>query len=129
MTKNKKIKYSKPMRVLALYTRFCSAQAIIKSEEVQRLEVNARSIQRDIDDIRAFLDEQRVMDTADNRKIEYDRSKKCFKMVGAEGSLMSNSEILAVSKILLESRAFTTKEITTILDKLIQGCVPHTSMD
>lgn len=129
MTKNKKIKYSKPMRILDLYTRFCSGQAIIKSEEVQRLEVNARSIQRDIDDIRAFLDEQRVMDTADNRKIEYDRSKKCFKMAGAEGSLMSNSEILAVSKILLESRAFTTKEITTILDKLIQGCVPHTSMD
>ena len=44
-------------------------------------------------------------------------------MVGAEGSMMSNSEILVVSKILLESRAFRKDEINSILDKLISGCV------
>ena len=49
-------------------------------------------------------------------------------MIGNESTLMDNSEILAVSKILLESRAFTKKEITAILDKLILGCVPRKSM-
>jgi predicted DNA-binding transcriptional regulator YafY len=38
---------------------------------------------------------------------------------------MSNSEILAVSKVLLESRAFTKKEIGAILDKMIAGCIPE----
>ena len=41
---------------------------------------------------------------------------------------MSNDEILAVSKILLESRAFTKNEIEIILDKMILGCVPQKNM-
>jgi hypothetical protein len=44
-------------------------------------------------------------------------------MTGCEGTMMSNCEILAVSKILLESRAFTKAEIDTILSKMINGCV------
>ena len=51
-----------------------------------------------------------------------------FRMDGVEDSLMSKDEILAISKILLESRAFTKKEISTILDKLIAGCVPQQNM-
>ena len=43
-------------------------------------------------------------------------------MTGNEQRVMSNSEILAASKILLESRAFSKKEIDSILSKLIQGC-------
>ena len=46
-------------------------------------------------------------------------------MKGDESAFMDNSEILAVSKILLESRAFTKKEITGILDKMISACIPR----
>ena len=94
-------------------TIFWSEEALVqgkvinKSEAAKKFNVDERSIQRDIDDIRAFLDEQRTGDFTDNRTIEYDRSKKGFIMAGEEGSMMSNSEILAVSKILLASRAFT----------------------
>lgn len=35
-------------------------------------------------------------------------------MTGAEPTMMTNSEILAVSKILLESRAFTKRELKEI---------------
>lgn len=118
-------KYSKNSRTLDMYVRFCEGKIINKSEEAQKFGVDERSIQRDIDDIRAFLDERAVAVAADNRRIEYDRGKKGFIMTGNEDSLLENSEILAVSKILLESRAFTKKEISEILDKLIAGCVPR----
>lgn len=49
-------------------------------------------------------------------------------MVGDEPSMMTNSEILAVSKILLENRAFTKRELKTILDKMVEGCVPLKNM-
>lgn len=49
-------------------------------------------------------------------------------MSGGAGTMMSNSEILAVSKILLESRAFTKDEIDSILSKMISGCVPLKNM-
>lgn len=121
-------KYSKNNRVLDLYNRLSEGKVINKAEEAKRFGVDERSIQRDIDDIRAFLDEQRTGDKADSRTIEYDRSQKGFVMAGEEGSLMSNSEILSVSKILLASRAFTKREIGSILKKMIKGCVPLKNM-
>lgn len=121
-------KSSKNNRILNLYVSLCEGKIINKAEEARRFGVDERSIQRDIDDIRAFLDEQKTGDSVDNRMIEYDRSKRGFVMTGEESSLMSNSEILAVSKILLASRAFTNSEIGNILKKMIQGCVPLKNM-
>ena len=121
-------KLSKNNRTLDLYTRLCKGKVINKSEEAQKFGVDERSIQRDIDNIRSFLDDCAVADSTDTRKIIYDRTKKGFIMTGNESALMDNSEILAVSKILLESRAFTKKEITAILDKLVLGCVPRKNM-
>ncbi len=121
-------KSSKNNRILDLYSSLCEGKVISKAEAAKRFGVDERSIQRDIDDIRAFLDEQKTGDSADSRTVEYDRAKKGFVMAGEEGSLMSNSEILAVSKILLASRAFTKREIGSILKKLIGGCVPLKNM-
>src|SRR5699024_10960781 len=78
--------------------------------------------------IRAFLDERAIVDAGDTRQVVYDRQKKGFLLSGYQSPLMTNSEILAVSKILLESRAFTKKEMSTVLDKLIAGCVPMKNM-
>lgn len=119
---------SKNNRVLDLYVRLSEGKVISKAEEAKRFGVDERSIQRDIDDIRAFLEERKTEKASDHRTIEYDRSKKGFFMTGEEGSLMSNSEILAVSKILLASRAFTKREIGSILKKMISGCVPLKNM-
>ncbi len=121
-------KSPKNNRILTLYAALCEGKVINKAEAAGRFGVDERSIQRDIDDIRAFLDEQRTGNSPDNRTIAYERSKRGFVMTGEEGSLMSNSEILAVSKILLASRAFTKREIGSILKKLISGCVPLKNM-
>ena len=121
-------KLSKNSRILDMYERLCEGKVIQKPEEAQRFGVDERSIQRDIDDIRAFLDERAVEDAGDSRQVVYDRKKKGFLMEGNPSPLMTNSEILAVSKILLESRAFTKKEMAVVLDKLITGCVPQSNM-
>lgn len=120
---------TKNFRVLDIYIRLCEGKIINKVQEAVRFGVDVRSIQRDIDDIRAFLDEQTVSNSTDTRKIEYDHIKKGFVMTGTEGSLMSNSEIFAVSKILLASRAFTKTEMYAVIDKMIAGCVPRKNME
>lgn len=121
-------KHVKILRILDLYVRFCEGKIINKTEEAQYFGVNERSIQRDIDDIRAFLDERKTSNSSDNREIVYDRAKKGFIMKGVKGSVMSNGEVLAITKILLESRAFTKEELNDILSKLVDGCVPLTNM-
>lgn len=120
-------KRAKNSRILDMYVRLCEGKTINKREEAGKFGVDERTVQRDLDDIRAFLSERRQK-KADMRTVVYNRSMEGFVMDGTEGSLMSNDEILAVSKILLESRAFTKKEINVILDKLIAGCVPYKNM-
>lgn len=118
---------AKNFRVLDIYVRLCEGKIINKIHEAERFGVDVRSIQRDIDDIRAFLDE-RSAGASDTRKIAYDHLQKGFVMTGIESSVMSNSEILAVSKILLGSRAFTKKDMYAVIDKMIAGCVPQKNL-
>ena len=118
----------KALRILDIYIRLCEGKIISKKEESERFKVDERSIQRDIDEIRKYLSERIVATPGDSRRVEYSREKKGFVMSGAKASLMSNSEVLAVSKILLESRAFTKEEMNDILDKMIAGCVPEKNM-
>ena len=123
-----KNRHSKNSRTLSIYIRLCAGKLINKAEEANRFGVDERSIQRDIDDIRAFLEDQKTERSTESREIIYDRVHKGFTMTGADGSAMTNSEILAVSKILLESRAFSKKEMDILLGKLIEGCVPLRNM-
>ncbi|MCR4649841.1 MAG: WYL domain-containing protein [Lachnospiraceae bacterium] len=120
-------KQHKNNRTLDMYVRLCEGKSINKREEAKRFGVDERSIQRDLDDIRAFLS-GRAESAGDTREVVYDRAREGFVMTGSEEGLLDNDEIFAVSKILLESRAFTKKEIGTILDKLVSGCVPQKNM-
>ena len=120
-------KESKNFRTLDMYVRLCEGKTVNKAEEARRFNVDERSIQRDIDDVSTFLDE-RSISTGESRLIEYDRAKKGFVMAGAGPSVMTSSESLAVSKILLEGRAFTKRELSVILNKLVEGCVPLKNM-
>lgn len=120
-------KQSKIVRVLDIYRRLQKGRVINKSEEAQRFGIDERSVQRDIDDIRAFLSELATTEGS-TMEVVYDRKGKGFILSGYTSPLMSNSEVLAVSKILLESRALSKPEMSTVLDKLISGCVPLEKM-
>ncbi len=49
----------KAERLLNMYDRLLAGKILIKSEEAQRFHVNVRTIQRDLDDMRAYLAEGR----------------------------------------------------------------------
>lgn len=117
------MEYDKVNRVLALYTKLMSGNMIYKLEEVQNWQVNERSIQRDIETIRAFLDTH-PDGVPVHGSIVYDRVCKAYRLEEMPKTKLTNSEILAICKILLDSRAFTKAEMMDLLDKLISGCVP-----
>lgn len=115
---------SKIERVLGIYTKFINGQPVNRMEEAQRYRVDKRTIQRDIDDIRDFLaleaGESGVINT-----IDFDKRRKRYTMVQTYNMKLSNSEILALCKILLDSRAFVKEEMDEMLKKLIACCVPR----
>lgn len=113
-------------RVLQIYSRLSDGYVVNKMEEAVRYGVNERSIQRDIDHIRNFLDEDSER-TGIVNSIVYDRSAKGYRLESLYQMRLKNSEVLALCKILLDSRAFTKMEMVEMLDKLIACCVPKAS--
>lgn len=97
----------KTTRVLELYQDFLSGKLINKQQAAEQYHVNARSIQRDIDSIRDFLSEQEGI----VKKIEYDKKENGYSLVTQEIEQLSRGEVLALCKILLESRAFTKEQV------------------
>lgn len=115
---------SKITRILDLYTRLLNGYLINKTDEAKRYDVNERSIQRDIDDIRSFLSDVGLKDGAVN-SVVYDRAGKGYRLEQIYKLRLTNSEILAVCKILLASRAFTKAEMNSLLDRLVDCCAPE----
>lgn len=111
-------------RVLGIYTRLLNGQAVNRTKEAERYGVNERSIQRDIDDIRNFL-ELEAEETGYINTVSYDRESKGYRMEQLCKMKLSNSEILALCKILLDSRAFVKEEMEDMLDRLVSCCVPR----
>ena len=114
----------KTNRILFLYTKLLQGQLLIKSELAQLTGVNEKSIQRDLEDIRDFLDKRRIEEGYGSQLI-YDYREKGYCLEQSSQLRLSNDEVLAISKILLESRAFTKKEMMNILDKLVENCIPR----
>lgn len=119
-------KGEKITRVLQLYSKLTEGYVINKAEEALKYGVNERSIQRDIEDIRGFLDVDTERTGIVNTVI-YDRFEKGYRLETIYKMRLKNSEVLALCKILLDSRAFTKAEIVEMIDKLITCCVPKTN--
>lgn len=119
-------KNNKIERVLGIYTRLLNGSVVKKAEEAVNYGVNERTIQRDIDDIRNYLelDGERV---GCINNVIYDRVRKGYRLEQVCRMKLSNGEVLALCKILLDSRAFTKTEMTEMLDRLISCCVPETN--
>ena len=120
------IKIDKIERVLGIYTKLMNGYLVNKAEESVNYSVNERSIQRDIDDIRKYLEADGVRNGCINSVI-YDRIGKGYRLEQIYKMKFSNSEVLALCKILLDSRAFTKSEMAGMLDKLISCCVPKSN--
>ena len=113
-------------RVLQLYAKLSDGYILNKTTEAEYYGVDERSIQRDIDDIRNFLDNDSERIGFVNTVV-YDRQNKGYRLETLYSLRLTNSEVLAVCKILLDSRAFTKEEMTDMLDKLITCCVPRSN--
>ena len=115
---------NKSNRVLDIYTKLMAGKIVNKSDEARDHGVDERSIQRDIEEIKCFLDED-TSATGYKNKVVYDREKKGYKLEKTYDTKLTNPEILSICKILLESRAFIKEEMQEILNKLITSCVPQ----
>ena len=111
-------------RILDIYTRLLSGKKVNLTEIAYEYGVSERSVQRDINDIRNFYDNEASSDGYENN-VKYISEKKSYILENTFKASLSNSEILAICKILLQTRPFTKDEMTSLLERLIECCVPE----
>lgn len=113
---------AKSARLLTIYSRLVNGETLSRPQLAQDYNVSLRSIQRDIELLRCFLSEQNAP-----QEITYGKKQGGYRLVFKQERGLTNDEILAVCKILLESRSLRKDEMTPILDKLIDCAVPEAS--
>lgn len=110
---------SKTTRLIEMFSLLNQGEILQKDELAQIYHVTEKSIQRDIDDLRCFFAERNP-----NQTVVYDAKLKGYRMIENCPNGLTNDEILAVCKILLESRSMPKSEMFPILDKLLSCAVP-----
>ena len=113
----------KSLRILSIYSELSEGRTVNKAELAERYGVNQKSIQRDFDEIRNFLDEQSLQNGVQNELI-YDRKTNGYRLSRTSSMKFTNEETLAICKILLDSRAFRKDDMDQMLDKLLDCCAP-----
>lgn len=109
----------KNQRILDIYLRLLNNKEVNRKKLAKEYEVSERSIHRDISDLRTFL-----VSTNSPSEIIYDDKTNSYVLINEDNQKLNNSEILAVCKILLDSRAFIKEEMITIINKLMKQCIP-----
>ena len=110
-------KGNKGFRLLNIYERLNKGEVVCKEELARDFGVSLKTIQRDIDDLRAYLTEAHF--TEIEATIKYDKAKNGYYLVRLEREWFTNEEVLALAKILLESRAFRKDELSELMKKLL----------
>jgi predicted DNA-binding transcriptional regulator YafY len=116
-------KGNKGFRLLSIYERLNKGEVVSKEDLVNTFGVTAKTIQRDIDDLRAYLSETHFSEQ--EVTVKYDKNKNGYYLVRFEREWFTNEEVLALCKILLESRAFQKDELSSLISKLIAQVTPN----
>lgn len=116
-------KGNKGFRLLNIYERLNKGETVSKETLASDFGVSAKTIQRDIDDLRAYLAETHF-DEYDT-SIKYSKAKNGYYLVRQEREWFTNEEVLALCKILLESRAFCKNEMSAIINKILMQSAPN----
>lgn len=113
---------AKSTRLLSMYVRLLNGVVLRKKDLAQEFGVSLRGVQRDVESLRFFFAEEMM-----GRELVYDTRERGYRLSHTAPKGLSNSEILAVCKILLESRSMRKDEMLPILDKLLDCCVPESN--
>ena len=107
--------------LLYIYNRLFEGKIVRKDDVVDKFNISERTFYRYIDDIKKFL--EKPDGELVGEEIISDRVKGGYILKGKHERNLNEKEVLAISKVLLESRGFVKMELKDMLDKLLENCI------
>ena len=105
----------KSIRILKIMKRLNQKEIVNRNDLANEFKVDKKTIQRDIATLRNYFFEEGESD------IKYSSSKKGYYLEKNDKIAFTNEELLAISKIILESRAFNKEETEKLITKLVNN--------
>lgn len=112
----------KSQALLFIYNRLKEGKVVRKSEVLDKFNINERSFYRYIKDIKDFIDKEFISDMV-RQEVVSDKEKGGYVLKGKQKENLNEKEVLAISKVLLESKGFIKSEMKDIVNKLLDNCV------
>jgi len=106
-------KEDKSIRLLQMYEKLIHGEPLSKEKLVQNFGVTPKTVQRDIESLRIFLEETY------GGEIKYRKDHNDYQYIKCENTFLTQQEILGLCKILIESRAFNKSEFINLTQKLL----------
>lgn len=100
-----------------MFQDLLNGEAIDKHQWMNKLEMNERTFERDIETIREFLDN--YLAPYQRKSLEYDYKSKKYKLDRPLELKFQGRQALSLVKILLESRAFCDKEMKDLIQVVL----------
>lgn len=123
MNRSLDLSENKSFRLLNIYERLNKGEAVRKAQLAAEFGVSDKTVQRDIEDLRAYLAETHFEES--EISVKYDRARNCYYLVRLEREWLTNEEAVALCKVLLESRAFCKDELSPMIEKIIMQISPE----
>ncbi len=119
--------WSKPARMLYIYDLLVKGRPVRKRALAANLSVGEKSIERDINALRNYFAECNVLSDFNPYRLEinYCRTDGCYMLSGETRSFLKPKQILAIARVLLESRAFGRVEMDNLLVGLVEQSWPE----
>ncbi len=108
------MKTDKITRILILYSMLAKGNKVYKSIFSMEHEINERSFDRDIEDIRLFLSE-----IYSPNELVFDKAENAYYITGQTRSEIDSGEAYVLAKTLLGSKALRKDEAEGIVESLI----------
>ena len=101
-------KTDKSYRLLRMNEQLACGGVLRKESLASAFDVTPKTVQRDLESLRIYLLENGEGD------LRYDRKHDCYQLERTSGGQLTEKEVFAVSKVLIESRAFNKEEFDGI---------------
>lgn len=109
----------KSFRVLSISERLNHGEVLNKQALSNEFKVSPKTIQRDLDTLKIYYFER------DRSMLEFDVRKGGYLLEQQSAFHLTNREIVALNKILLESRALNKEEFSQLFEKLVLQAAPE----
>lgn len=113
--------------LLYMYNILKEGKIVRKQDILSKFKLNERTFYRYIEDIKNFV--QSPDSELIGEQVNLDKEKGGYTLEGNAEKNLSEKEVLAISKVLLESRGLVKDEIESIINKLLKCCVCEDKKD